>query len=237
MLKPFSAMILAAGYGKRMLSLTDDIPKPLIKINNVSLLKNCIDFLYKIGCKEIVINTHYKHNLIYNFINRFYPALHIKISYEKNILDTAGGVKNALNLFDNKNILVTNSDIFWKKENENDVINFISNYDSREECRLLLVEKENAYGMIDKTGDFSLNKNKVKRWKLNDKVIYYSGLQMIALNIFKDINLIRFSFNKVWDFQIKKKKLYGNLMSSNLYHVGNIEGLNNAKNFSSYLTK
>ena len=65
MKKEFSAMILAAGFGKRMLSLTDQIPKPLIEINKVSLLKNCIDFLFLIGCKKIVINTHYKHNLIF----------------------------------------------------------------------------------------------------------------------------------------------------------------------------
>ena len=52
MLKSFSAMILAAGYGKRMLSLTNEIPKPLVKVNNISLLKNSIDFLYKIGCKK-----------------------------------------------------------------------------------------------------------------------------------------------------------------------------------------
>ena len=45
MLKSFSAMILAAGYGKRMLSLTNEIPKPLVKVNNISLLKNSIDFL------------------------------------------------------------------------------------------------------------------------------------------------------------------------------------------------
>ena len=99
MLKPFSAMILAAGYGKRMLSLTDKVPKPLVKVNDVSLLKNCIDFLFKIGCKEIIINTHYKHNLINNFINQYYNTFNIKISYEENILDTAGGVKNAMHLF------------------------------------------------------------------------------------------------------------------------------------------
>ena len=230
MLKPFSAMILAAGYGKRMLSLTDDIPKPLIKINNVSLLKNCIDFLYKIGCKEIVINTHYKHNLIYDFINRLYPTLHIKISYEKNILDTAGGVKHALNLFDNENILVTNSDIFWKKENENDVINLISNFKLKDECRLLLVEKENAYGMNNKKGDFFLKDGIVKRWQINEKIFYYSGLQMISSNIFNDFISNKFSFNDVWDLQIKKNALYGNLMTSSWYHVGDLKGLKIAIN-------
>ena len=64
MLKYFSAMILAAGFGKRMLPLTDKIPKPLLKINNTSLLKNVIDFLFKIGCAKIIINTHYKHHII-----------------------------------------------------------------------------------------------------------------------------------------------------------------------------
>ena len=69
MLKSFSAMILAAGFGKRMLHLTKNIPKPLITINNTSLLKNNIDFLFKIGCTKIIVNTHYKHDLIINFVN------------------------------------------------------------------------------------------------------------------------------------------------------------------------
>jgi len=230
MQKPFSAMILAAGYGKRMLSLTKDIPKPLVKVGNVSLLKNCIDFLFKIGCEKLVINTHYKHILISDFIKKYYSSIDIKISYEENILDTAGGVKNAIKLFDEENVLVTNSDIFWKKENEKDVNNLISNYNSRDECRLLLVEKETAHGMINKAGDFSLDTNEVRRWKTNDKIVYYAGLQMIALDIIKDFNSTKFSFNDVWDIQIKKKKLFGNLMSSNWYHIGNIKGLNDAKN-------
>ena len=229
MLKPFSAMILAAGYGKRMLSLTDKVPKPLVKVKDVSLLKNCIDFLFKIGCKEIIINTHYKHNLINNFINQYYNTFNIKISYEENILDTAGGVKNVMHLFKDRNVLVTNCDIFLKDENKKDVIDLVSNYNSRDECRLLLVEKERAHGIINKDGDFSLNNNIVKRWKTNDKVVYYSGLQMITLDIFRDFNSTIFSFNEVWDFQIKKEKLYGNLMSSNCYHVGNLNGLNEVK--------
>ena len=67
MSKSFSAMILAAGFGKRMLPITKKIPKPLIEINNITLLENLINFLLNIGCKEIVINTHYKHKMIVNF--------------------------------------------------------------------------------------------------------------------------------------------------------------------------
>ncbi len=230
MFKSFSAMILAAGYGKRMLSLTKEIPKPLVTVNSVPLLKNSIDFLHRIGCKKIVINTHYKHNLIYEFIQEISIHYNIEISYEKNILDTAGGVKNAMRLFDDENIIVTNSDIFWKKENETDVVNLINNFYSKNECRLLLVEKEKAYGLINKAGDFSLNNNLVKRWKAGDRALYYSGIQMISLNILNNFFLSKFSFNDVWDFQIKKNALYGKLMLSKLYHVGDENGLKAAIN-------
>jgi len=230
MLKSFSAMILAAGFGERMLSLTNEIPKPLIKVNNISLLKNSIDFLYKIGCKKIVINTHYKHNLIFDYIQANYNNHNIKISHEKNILDTAGGVKNAIKLFEDENIVVTNSDIFWRKENKIDVANLINNFNSKEECRLLLVEKEKVHGLINKVGDFSLIKDEVKRWNEGDKILYYSGLQMISLNILNNFISTKFSFNDVWDIQIKKNSLYGNLMLSNLYHVGDKNGLKEAIN-------
>jgi len=230
MLKPFSAMILAAGFGKRMLPLTDEIPKPLVKVNNISLLKNVIDFLFKIGCIKIIINTHYKHHLIYDFINEFYNFSNILISHEEHILDTAGGVKNAISLFNDENILVTNSDIYWKKENEEDVIGLINDFNSKEECRLLLVEKEKAHGLINKVGDFSLKNNIIKRWKIGDKILYYSGIQIISLNIFQDFSSNKFSFNAVWDNQIKKNSLYGNMMSSHWYHVGEIKGLKEAIN-------
>jgi MurNAc alpha-1-phosphate uridylyltransferase len=230
MLKPFSAMILAAGFGKRMLPLTDKIPKPLLKVNNTPLLKNVIDFLFKIGCTKIIINTHYKHHIIYDFIDEFYNFSNISILHEEKILDTGGGVKNAISLFDDENILVTNADIYWKKENEEDVINLINDFKSKEGCRLLLVDQEKAHGFINKVGDFSLINNEVRRWKIGDKIIYYSGLQIISLNIFKDFSLRKFSFNDVWNNQITKNSLYGNIMSSHLYHVGEIKGLKEAIN-------
>ena len=203
MTKSFSAMILSAGFGKRMLPLTNHIPKPLIEINNVSLLRNTIEFLFKIGCKKIVINTHFKHQLIYNFVKENYKNSNIIISYEKNILDTGGGLKNAISLFDDRNILVTNSDIFWQEQNKDDVIQLISDFREQDQCRLLLAKKEKTYGINSIYGDFSLKKSMVKRWKKNEKILYYSGLQIINLEILKNFKPVSFSFNEVWDLQIK----------------------------------
>ena len=93
-----------------------------------------------------------------------------------------------------------------------------------------MVEKEKAYGLINKVGDFSLNNNLVKRWVAGNRALYYSGLQMISLNILNNFILSKFSFNDVWDFQIKKNALHGKLMLSNLYHVGDKNGLKAAIN-------
>ena len=78
----FNLMILAAGYGKRMKNLTDSKPKPLLKINNKELLRHNIDFFLTIGCKKIVINTHYLHDQIQTFIKEYYSDKNIQLTYE-----------------------------------------------------------------------------------------------------------------------------------------------------------
>tara|TARA_Y100000590_G_scaffold214209_1_gene242816 strand:+ start:61 stop:762 length:702 start_codon:yes stop_codon:yes gene_type:complete len=228
MIKKFSAMILAAGYGKRLLPLTNEIPKPLIEINNISLLQNTIDFLFRIGCSKIVINTHFKHALISEFIENNFQSSNIFISYEENILDTGGAVKNAIPFFDDEAILVTNSDIFWKKENEKNVIDFISNFNLKDKCKLLLVPEIKANGIKSTYGDFSLKNKIVTRWKKGQDIIFYSGLQMLKLDILNDFKEEKFSFNSVWDLQIYNNSLYGELMDSKWYHVGDFDGLNKA---------
>ncbi len=115
-------------------------------------------------------------------------------------------------------------------DEKKDVINIISNFQLKDECRLLLVEKEKAHGLINKVVDFSLINDYVKRWNEGDKILFYSGLQMISLNILNNFILSKFSFNDVWDIQIRKNSLYGNLMLSNFYHVGDKNGLKTAIN-------
>ena len=68
----FNLMILAAGFGKRMDNLTDSTPKPLLKINNKELLRHSIDFFTNLGCKKIIINTHYLHEKIKHCIDQYY---------------------------------------------------------------------------------------------------------------------------------------------------------------------
>tara|TARA_Y100001970_G_scaffold256904_1_gene335070 strand:- start:494 stop:1195 length:702 start_codon:yes stop_codon:yes gene_type:complete len=225
----FSAMILAAGFGKRMLPLTKNLPKPLIKINQTTLLDNSINFLKKLGCNQIIINTHYENQKIENFIKEKNKGNFIQTIYEKEILDTGGGVKNALPYFKNNNIVVINSDVFWQEKNLEDAKKLLTKFSKNLLPSLLLVEKKKAHGILNKDGDFILNKNRIIRYKSGNSVIFFSGLQIFDSRMLNEYNQKKFSFNIVWDDLIKKNILSGMLMQSNWYHVGDIHGLRIAK--------
>ena len=229
----FSAMILAAGFGKRMMPLTKDTPKPLIEINGVTLLNNTINFLKKLGCNQIIINTHYYHSKIEKLIKERESIDDIILINEKVILDTGGGVKNAIPHLTNNNLLITNCDIFWRDENLRDGQSLIYSYSNTYLPHILIVSKKNAFGLSKNKGDFILEKNKILRFKEGDEIIFYSGMQMLNIDILNEFSNNKFSFNVVWDSLIYQQKLCGQIMQSNWYHVGDIQGLNLAKELPS----
>ena len=100
------AIILGAGYGKRMHPITKKIPKPLVKIKGVTLLENSIKFLSSLGIKHIVVNAHHLHKEIVNFVKRKKLSSKIHVVVEKRkILDTGGGILNASKKFKKKHFL------------------------------------------------------------------------------------------------------------------------------------
>ena len=229
----FNLMILAAGYGRRMKYLTESKPKSLLKINNKELLSYNIDFFLNLGCKKIVINTHYLHKQINNFIKKYYADKNIELIYERTLLDTGGGIKNALSLLEDKKFLVTNADIFWNNNNINDVIEFVKSIDNVENNMLLLSKIDKIKGINKKFGDFSLKNNLLTRWKQNDPILFYSGLQILNSNVLKEYNDKIFSMNMIWDKLIKENKLQGEIMKSELCHIGDFKTF---KNFNSFIS-
>ena len=227
----FNLMILAAGYGKRMQDLTEKKPKPLLKINNKELLRYNIDFFLNLGCKKIIINTHYLHDQINNFIQDNYSSKNIKLTYEKVLLNTGGGIKNALNLLGDKNFLVTNADILWKEDNKKDVLSFINDLQEIKTCKLLLSKYTNFQGLKKSIGDFKMENMLIKRWEKNNPRLYYSGLQIINPLIFNLVEEKSFSVNVLWDKLIANKKLQGKILNSNIVHIGDINAFNQIKNY------
>ena len=225
----FSAMILAAGFGKRLLPLTKNLPKPLIEIDGVTLLDNSINFLKKLGCNQIIINTHYQNFKIEKSIKKRNDKNMINLIYEKKLLDTGGGVKNAFSIIKNKYVLVINSDIYWQETNLEDAKQLLFDFSKNFLPSLLLVEKKRAYGLNKKCGDFILKNDRVLRYVDGNELMFFSGMQIFNKNLINEYREKKFSFNFVWDSLIKKNILCGRLMKSNWYHVGDIHGLTIAK--------
>ena len=109
-----TALILCAGYGKRLNPITLKIPKPLIKINEITLLENSINFLEKLEIEKIKINTYFLHNQIQDFILNYKSNLKIEILNDGDeILDTGGGILNLINKSDENDFLILNPDTLW----------------------------------------------------------------------------------------------------------------------------
>ena len=216
----FSLLILSAGFGRRMLDLTTNTPKPLLKFRNKTLLGNTINFFRDIGCTDIYINTHYLHEKIETYVNNNFTNSFIKLIHEPIILGTGGGVKNVFNFTKIKNLCVVNSDIFWQIDNKTDIINFLENINEVTHCKILLSKKNHFSGFTSTKGDFIIKNNIVSKWSKGNEIIFYSGFQIVSKNVFKNLKKKIFSMNEIWNKLIIDKKLQGQLASSDILHIG-----------------
>ena len=216
------AMILAAGFGKRMHPLTLDCPKPLLKIHEGTLLSNTIKFLQKIGVEKIVINVHYLASQIIKYIDKKNFNVEIIIEEEKdNILDTGGGILNVLSHFLNEPFITINPDTLWNSDylKEFKLMEkvFFSSKDNS--CCMLVVSKEKSFDKSLK-GDFNLEKNMIN--KKNNLNYIYTGLQIIRPEVFLNSDEKIFSINKIWNTLIKNNKLCGIDSNINFLHINNV---------------
>ena len=222
-----TAMILAAGYGKRLKLITKKIPKPLVKVYDKPLLSYAIDSLYALGIEKIIINTHYKAGLIKDYIISNYKSSKIVLTYEPRLLNTGGGVKNVLKYIKENMILVINCDTFWNKKTRSDLKNLLLTHNnSLYKCSLLLSDLNKSFGIENNKGDFLFKNKHVLRNYLYNKGFIYSGAQIIDKSILNLLSKNVFSFNEIWDSLIKEKKITAVLMKSDLLHLGTTKSFN-----------
>ena len=217
-----TALILCAGYGKRLNPITLKIPKPLIEINEITLLENSIKFLEKLEIENIKINTYYLHNQIQDFILNYKSNSKIEILNDGNeILDTGGGILNLINRSDENDFIVLNPDTVWGDNYLKTTINMMDYYFQKKVKNLLMiVNKENSFDERMR-GDFSLSNEKLLKNKENNFI--YTGLQIINKSLFKNEKVMSFSVTKIWDEAIKNKMLYGFESKEQFIHLTDLE--------------
>ena len=203
-----TALILCAGFGKRLNTLTLNTPKPLLKLNNVSVLETCISLIESIGVKKIMINTFYLDDQICNFLEKKNFNSEIRIVNDgKNILDTGGGILNMLNQSDEDNFLVFNPDTLWQKNYFDEIVEMEKFYFSKKIENILLLVNKNLSFDKNLNGDFKFQNNLIS--KNEDKNFIYTGCQILNKNIFFGHKVQNFSITNIWNELIEKKKLFG----------------------------
>ena len=217
------AMILAAGFGRRLNPITLKTPKPLLKIGKETLLSNTINFLEEYGIKEAVINVHYLADQIIEYINKKKFNLKITIINEKEkILDTGGGVYNALKYF-KESFICINPDTIWNLKYLEELKKMEDSFFlNKEKCYLLIVNKEKSFDKSIK-GDFNLENSIVKKEENKNLKYIYTGLQIIDPEVFSNIKDQVFSMNKIWNILIKNKKLFAIESNINFLHVSTLD--------------
>ena len=217
-----TALILCAGFGKRLNPLTLDTPKPLIKLNNITVLETCINLIESLGINEIFLNTFYLKDQIHNFINKKnFKSKIIIVDDGKDILDTGGGIKNMLHHSSEDDILIFNPDTIWKKNYSKEIIEMEKIYFSKKLRNILLLVKKELSFDKNLNGDFDLKDNLIIRD--NDKKFIYTGCQILNKDLLSDYKDKNFSITSLWNDLIKKKELYGFETNNKFYHLTDLE--------------
>ena len=202
------ALILAAGYGMRMDNLTKDIPKPLLKIKNKTLISYAIDLIKNMSFDKIYINTHYKHNMLERFISENYPD--ISISYEETILGTGGGIKN----IQKNDTVILNTDNLWDQSFENELEKSIKFFDENKsfDSVLLINSKNNNF-------DLEVNNEGLINFPSKLCNTSFQGCHIIRKNSLHPYPEI-FNIQDFWKDCSLNEKIYGYETTKINAHVG-----------------
>ena len=217
-----TALILCAGLGKRLSPLTQKIPKPLLKLNNITMLENCINLTVKLGVKKIFLNTFHLKDQIIDFVKKNDFPIDIQIIHDgKNILDTGGGILNMIHQSKDKDYLIFNPDTLWNDDHIDEIVKMQNFYFSNKLNNILLLANKQLSFDKSLSGDFELRNNLIK--KKDIKNFIYIGCQILNKTLFKGYKVKNFSVLEIWNELLIKDELNGFESLSKFYHLTNLE--------------
>ncbi len=222
----YKAFILAAGLGTRMRPLTDHCPKPMVEIAGRSLIWRILDKLQSASVKEVVVNLHYMADILAAHLKEYgaqNPNLLINLSFEEDVLDTGGGVKNALHYFDNyEPFYVIAGDAFWEDgEDATPALELLaSNWDFDKMDILTLMQPVKQMKLTGGVGDYDLlDGGRARRCMDKNGSHMWTNIRLNVAGIYKDIEENRFSFLKIMDECEKNGKLYALEYEGDWHHI------------------
>ncbi len=226
-----TAMVLAAGLGKRMLPLTKSIPKPMVKVDGATLIDRVLDRLTHAGAKRAVVNVHYCGGvLIEHLKDRKTPK--IEISDERDaLLDTGGGIVRALPKLGTRPFFLVNSDSIWIEGAAPNLSRLAAAYDEAHmDAILLLAPVAGAVGYSG-TGDFTMNSEGALQ-KRNEREVapfVYAGAAILHPRLFENAPPGAFSLLRSFEQAEANGRLFGLRLDGTWMHVGTPEAISEAE--------
>jgi N-acetyl-alpha-D-muramate 1-phosphate uridylyltransferase len=222
---PRSAMVLAAGLGTRLRPITDRVPKPLVTVGGRALIDHAIDRLAEAGVTRIVVNVHYKAEMIARHLEaRQHPE--ILLSTEATPLETGGGILAALPRLDEV-FYVVNSDVLWLDGKVSALTRLARAWDDDRLDGLLLLQRTTTAIGYDGPGDFIIDPwGRLRRRREREVAPHlFAGVQLLHRRLFDGQAAGKFSLNPLWDRAIAAGRLAAIVHDSEWYHIGTPEGL------------
>ncbi len=220
---PDTAMVMAAGKGTRMMPLTADRPKPLVKVAGTTLLDHVLDQLRSAGVGKIVANVHYLPDQIEAHLAAHATDFAVTISDERELLrDTGGGLIQALPKIGADPFYCVNADNWWVDEGGNALIDMAEAWDAERMDVLMLVVPFDRAGNTQGLGDFDMDPDgRLSRGGPRRQRPYvWTGIQMMSKAVVCDPPQDVFSTNIFWDRAIAKGRCYGLVHDGQWYDVG-----------------
>ena len=216
-----TALILCAGFGKRLNPITIKTPKPLLIIKDLTLLDHCINLIVKLEVKKILINSFYLKEQINEFVKNQNYNIEIEVIEDgESILDTGGGILNLIDKSDEENFLIFNPDTIWNNNYATEINQMINLYFNQKLKNILLLVKKDLSFDKSLLGDFDLENNVINQ---NNKRYIYTGCQILNKSIFENRKITNFSITKLWSDLIKQKRLIGFESKLKFYHATNLD--------------
>ena len=217
-----TALILCAGFGKRLNPITLNTPKPLLEIKDESMLERCINLIEKLGIQKILINTFYLKNQFSEFLNNKNFNLDIKIIEDgEYILNTGGGIQNMIQNSDENNFIIFNPDTVWNINYKDEILKMEEIYFSKKIENILLLAKKKLSFDKQLKGDFNLKNNLIN--KEDEKEFIYIGCQIINKKLFLRNKIENYSILEIWNNLLYQKKLFGYESQKDFYHLTDLD--------------
>lgn len=218
-----TAMLMAAGLGKRMRPLTATMPKPMVRVAGKPLIDRALDRLEDAGVAKAVVNVHYLADAIEaHLAPRQMPV--VTFSDERELLlETGGGMvkAQAAGLLPDP-FFACNADSVWLDGPRDAFADLSAAWDAdRMDALLLVVTHARAYN-FDGTGDFYMDGAGRLTRKLPGRIapFIYTGIQLVSHRLLRDAPDGKFSTNILWDRAMEEGRLYGVAFTGQWYEVG-----------------